>query len=121
MKAKNLDADAEIIVGLHLASSSASLARWIDLCGLAEDSDDEDSSQAEAAGTLREWEARERDMDASTFRAWADERCELHLAEALADDRVDGVHLMPITIEGYAAAVRIFGAAASLASLRRGP
>jgi hypothetical protein len=36
VKAKNLDADAEIIVGLHLASSSASLARWIDLCGLAE-------------------------------------------------------------------------------------
>ena len=44
----------------------------------------------------------ERSMDARTFEEWRDERLDLAVAAALADVDARGVHVMPVTEEGYA-------------------
>ena len=43
----------------------------------------------------------ERSMDATTFEEWRDERLDLAVAAALADVGREGVHVMPVTEEGY--------------------
>ena len=60
----------------------------------------------------------ERTMDAGTFALWRDERLDLATSAALADVDGDGVHLMPVTEEGYAGVARLADTIQALASAR---
>ena len=57
-------------------------------------------------------------MDAETFAFWRDERLDLATSAALADVDGDGVHLMPVTEEGYAGVARLADTIQALASAR---
>ena len=54
-------------------------------------------------------------MDARTFEKWRDERLDLAVAAVLADVDARGVHLMPVTEEGYAGVGRVADAIGALA------
>ena len=73
---------------------------------------------AEGAEEARVWEEYERTMDAETFAFWRDERLDLATSAALADVDGDGVHLMPVTEEGYAGVARLADTIQALASAR---
>ncbi len=89
---------------------NAFLAFLFLVCGVEDD--------AEGAEEARVWEEYERTMDAETFAFWRDERLDLATSAALADVDGDGVHLMPVTEEGYAGVARLADTIQALASAR---
>ena len=69
----------------------------------------------ESDEVARLWEETERTMDLKTFQEWRDERLDLAVAAVLADEDAHGVHLMPVTEEGYGAVARVADAIGALA------
>lgn len=105
-----LDA-CELIQGIHIATSALGLGFWHRLAGVERD--------PEARAERDAYESAAARLDAETFRAWVVERAELAAAEALVGDgdvRSGGVHVMPVTAEGYAAAARLADSLRTLAS-----
>jgi 5,10-methylenetetrahydrofolate reductase len=94
VKAEGLHLELEVIFGVTHFNNVRSLRFWHGLCGVEDD--------AEGAEEARVWEEYERTMD----------------AETLADGDGDGVHLMPVTEEGYAGVARLADTIQALASAR---
>ena len=107
MKAERLHLELEVIFGVTHFNNVRSLRFWHGLCGVKDN--------AEGAEEARVWEEMERSMDAGTFALWRDERLDLATSAALADGDGDGVHLMPVTEEGYAGVGRVADAIGALA------
>lgn len=110
VKAEGLHLELEVIFGVTHFNNVRSLRFWHGLCGVEDD--------AEGAEEARVWEEYERTMDAETFAFWRDERLDLATSAALADVDGDGVHLMPVTEEGYAGVARLADTIQALASAR---
>ena len=95
--------DARVVVGVAVPHSSKNLEFWLRLAGA-----DLDQS-AEAADLLAEWRRAEADLPTDVFRDWCEERLELAVLAALSDDRVSGVHVMPVTTHGRAPQPALIG------------
>ena len=111
--ARLLDACA-LVQGVHIATSAVGVGFWHRLAGV----EDHPEAIAERVAFRR----AANHLDAETFRAWVVERAELAAAEALAnggDARGGGVHVMPVTADGYAAAATLADSLQTLAGITR--
>ena len=111
--ARLLDACA-LVQGVHIATSAVGVGFWHRLAGV----EDHPEAIAERVAFRR----AANHLDAETFRAWVVERAELAAAEALAnggDARGGGVHVMPVTADGYAAAAKLADSLQTLAGITR--
>ena len=113
MKSESLHRDCDVVFGVAHLASWRSVRFWQRLCGLTGLNGGDAAGEAEEIARL--WEEMERGMDARTFEKWRDERLDLAVAAVLADVDARGVHLMPVTEEGYAGLGRVADAIGALA------
>lgn len=117
VRSESLHRECDVVFGVTYLASHRSVRRWQRLCGLSGDASSDATEEAEE--TARLWEEMERSMDATTFERWRDERLDLAVAAALADVDARGVHVMPVTEEGYAGVGRVADAIGALAARAR--
>lgn len=113
VKSESLHRDCDVVFGVAYLASWRSVRFWQRLCGLTGLNGGDAAGEAEEIARL--WEEMERGMDARTFEKWRDERLDLAVAAVLADVDARGVHLMPVTEEGYAGLGRVADAIGALA------
>jgi len=115
---RSLHRECDVVFGVAYLASWRSVRHWQRLCGLNGDGSAGDVGGAgaeESDEVARLWEETERTMDLKTFQEWRDERLDLAVAAVLADEDAHGVHLMPVTEEGYGAVARVADAIGALA------
>lgn len=117
VRSESLHRECDVVFGVTYLASHRSVRRWQRLCGLSGDTSSDATEEAEETASL--WEEMERSMDAATFEKWRDERLDLAVAAALADVDARGVHVMPVTEEGYAGVGRVADAIGALAARAR--
>ena len=118
VRSESLHRECDVVFGVTYLASHRSVRRWQRLCGLTTGDTSSDATE-EAEETASLWEEMERSMDAATFERWRDERLDLAVAAALADVDARGVHVMPVTEEGYAGVGRVADAIGALAARAR--
>ena len=89
-------ADVSCHIGVACVRSAKNFDFWLKLCGV------ERAANAEARAAFDEYVAREKEMSPEIFNAWAFERVELATMHAISMPFCDGVHVMPVTVGGYA-------------------
>lgn len=118
VRTESLHRECDVIFGVTYLASHRSVRLWQRLCGLTTGDTNSDATE-EAEETARLWEEMERSMDSATFEKWRDERLDLAIAAVLADVDASGVHVMPVTEEGYAGVGRVADAIGALAARAR--
>ena len=116
VRSRSIHRECDVVFGVAYLASWRSVRFWQRLCGLCDpQAGDVGAGAEESDEVARLWEETERTMDAKTFEEWRDERLDLAIAAVLADEDAHGVHLMPVTEEGYGAVARVADAIGALA------